>query len=472
MSGPVSTAHLGAGARTVAHRLEVFSDVGWTDLPRRAVSLGPAYKRSMAVLLLAILLAAPAEPPLPAVLTLPEAVRIFRERSFDLLLADAQVAVARGEEATAGAVPNPALSGSLGRSFGYDPVTCPGCSALAVGAGLSDQAALSDVLSGKRGLRVDAARAAAAAARLSRDDAERALRLAMQQAVVDAALQRAQLDLARELFDFAQKTEQLDQARLRAGAISEAELARAQVALLESEQAIDLAQQADRAARAAVAFLLAVRGPLPDFRIDPELLEQASRLTLPAADPNQLFASAAESRPDLRALEKQEERARGALDLARRQRIPEVTLSAQYAQQGTGSTAQTPPTVTLGASLPVPIFYQQQGEVQRAEADLRAQSLQRDKAAAQLASEVATAWGAFAASRKLVDRMRGGLLERAERARDLTRIQYEKGAARLFELLDAQRAFAQVRAEYLLDLHDLWVNLFKLEAAVGRELRT
>ncbi len=421
----------------------------------------------MARLALALLLAAAAEPGLPAVLTLPEALRLFRERSFDLLLADAQVAAARGDQAAAGAVPNPALSGSVGRSF-----DCSGCSALALGLGLSDQAALSEVLSGKRGLRVDAARAALEAAHLSRDDAERTLRLALQQAMIDAALQRAQVDLARELLEFARQTEQLDQTRFRAGAISEAELARAQVAAQEAEQVVDVVEQADRAARAQIAFLLAVRGPLPDFRVDPGLLEQAARLTLAPGDAGALLDAAIQARPDLRALERQEARARAALDLARRQRIPEVTLSAQYAQEGTGGSAVTPPTVTFGASLPVPIFYQQQGEVQRAEADLRTQTVQRDKAAAQLTSEVITAYGAFAASRKLVDRMRGGLLERAQRARDLTRIQYEKGAARLFELLDAQRAFAQVRAEYLQDLHDLWVNLFKLEAAVGRELRS
>jgi len=417
--------------------------------------------------LAAVLLASAPEPPLPAVLTLPDALRLFRERSLDLLLADAQVAAARGDQAAAGAVPNPALSGSIGRSF-----DCSGCSALALGLGLSDQAALSEMLSGKRGLRVDAARAALEAAHLSRDDAERTLRLALQQAMVDAALQRAQVDLARELLEFARQTEQLDQTRFRAGAISEAELARAQVAAQEAEQVVDVAEQADRAARAQVAFLLAVREPLPDFRVDPELLEQAARLTLAPGDAGVLLDAATQARPDLRALERQEARARAALDLARRQRIPEVTLSAQYAQEGTGGSAVTPPTITFGASLPVPLFYQQQGEVQRAEADLRTQTVQRDKAAAQLASEVITAYGAFAASRKLVDRMRGGLLERAQRARDLTRIQYEKGAARLLELLDAQRAFAQVRAEYLQDLHDLWVNLFKLEAAVGRELRS
>ena len=51
----------------------------------------------MASLLLALLLAVPVDAPLPAVLTLPDALRLFRERSFDLLLADAQLAAARGE---------------------------------------------------------------------------------------------------------------------------------------------------------------------------------------------------------------------------------------------------------------------------------------------------------------------------------------------------------------------------------------
>jgi cobalt-zinc-cadmium efflux system outer membrane protein len=416
---------------------------------------------------LAFLLAASAEPALPAVLTLPEALRLFHERSFDLVLADAQIAAARGDEAAARAVPNPALSGSIGRSF-----DCAGCSSPAWSVGISDQAALSELVSGKRSLRVDAAAAALAAARLSRDDAERTLRLALQQAVVDAALQRALLDLSGELLDFARQTEQLDRVRLQAGAISEAELLRAQVAALEAEQAIDLADQAERSARTQVAFLLAIRAPLPDFRIDPDLLESAAGLAVAPADVGALVAEALQTRPDQRALERQVARAHAAADLARRQRIPEVTLSAQYAQEGTGSSAVTPPTLTFGASLPLPVLYRQQGEVQRAEADLRAQTVQRDKAAAQLAAELVTAYGTFAASRKLVDRMRGGLLERARRARDLTRIQYEKGAARLFELLDAQRAFAQVRSEYLQDLHDLWLNLFKLEAAAGRELRS
>ena len=134
------------------------------------------------------LLAALAVAVLPPVLTIEDALRIFRERGFDLLIADAQVAAAEGDVGAAGAVANPQLSASAGRSFDYDPRACPGCSATAWTLGLTDPSALSDLITGKRGLRVDVARAALTAARRSRDDALRTLSLQVRQAVLDLAL--------------------------------------------------------------------------------------------------------------------------------------------------------------------------------------------------------------------------------------------------------------------------------------------
>jgi cobalt-zinc-cadmium efflux system outer membrane protein len=147
-----------------------------------------------------------------------------------------------------------------------------------------------------------------------------------------------------------------------------------------------------------------------------------------------------------------------------------VTLGASYQQEGTGSQALLPPTVTLSASLPLPIFYQQAGEIARADADLRAQQAQRRKLAAQLGAEVQTAYSSLLTSRALVGRMKTRLLDRARRARDLVQVQYEKGAASLLELLDAERTYAQIHAEYLQDLHDLWVAHFRLVAATGMEV--
>jgi cobalt-zinc-cadmium efflux system outer membrane protein len=403
---------------------------------------------------------------LPQVLTMDDALRLFRERGFDLLLSDAQVAAAQGDERAAHAVANPQLGLSAGKSFDYAPVSCPGCSATAFSVGLTDPSAISDLFTGKRGLRIDAARAALAAAQKSREDALRTLSLQVRQSLLDAALQTAQRDFAHELADSSEHTRALVQKRLEAGAISEAELARIEVAALEAEQAVDLAEQAARAARLQIAYLLGVREILPDFAVDPLVLERP----LPGAQPtlDTLSQQALAQRPDLLAAQQQAERASAALRLARRQRIPDVAVSAQYAQEGSGNSALQPPTLTLGLQFGLPVFYQQQGEIAHAEADVRTQQLTLEKARAQALLDVQSAHAAAEANRKLVDRMQSRLLDRAKRARDLVQVQYEKGSASLLDLLDAQRTWAQTHTEYLKDLHDFWLATYQLDAAVGR----
>src|SRR5436309_440117 len=127
--------------------------------------------------MLCALLAAAAAASLPPTIGLSEALRLFRQQGFDALLADEAVNLARADELAAAAVANPTLSGSVGRSFGYDPAACPGCSATAFGLGIADGAAISDSLLGKRGLRLSVARAALEAAKRSRADAQRTLEL-------------------------------------------------------------------------------------------------------------------------------------------------------------------------------------------------------------------------------------------------------------------------------------------------------
>jgi len=294
----------------------------------------------------------------------------------------------------------------------------------------------------------------------------------VRQQVAQVVLAQEALGFSREVAASQATALELTRTREAAGAISEADVARVEVAKLESDQAVDTAVQALRDARAGLAFLLGARGEIPEFEVNaPELARSRELPALAGATPASLLARAAERRPDLRAAQLQRQRAESALGLARRQRFPDVTLSLNYAQQGTTNQAVSPPTLTLGLSLPLPLFYQQQGEIQRAQADVATQSLQRTKLEAQVASDVATALSAYTASSALVRRMEGGLLARSERARDLVRVQYQKGAASLLDLLDAQRTFVATRVEYYQDLEAYWTAVFKLEAAVGEELR-
>ena len=402
---------------------------------------------------------------LPRLLTMEEALQTFREHGFDLLIADAQVAAAQADASTAAAVANPQVSATAGRSFDYDPALCRGCSATAWSIAITDPSALSDLLSGKRGLRGEIARAAVAAARHSRDEALRALSLQVRQAMLDGALAQSQRDLAGEIAESSERTRALDERRYRAGAISEAELARADVAALQALQAAEVAGQAMRAAHRQIAFLLGSRQPDDDFLVEPGLLERP----LPPTPPEEavLMRRALENRPDLRAASAQRARAEAAVALAKRQRIPDVALSAQYQQEGSGQSALQPPTVTLGVQLPLPIFYRQQGEIARAEADLRAQAVASEKLKAQAQVELQAAYRAVETNRRLVERMRAQVLGRARRARDLVQIQHEKGAASLLEVLDAQRTWAQTESDYLKELRDFWLSVFQLDAAAG-----
>jgi cobalt-zinc-cadmium efflux system outer membrane protein len=366
-------------------------------------------------------------------------------------------------------------------AFNYDPlIVCPPsaggqCSADTHTITASDNAALEDSLSGKRYLRLKVARAALAAARQTRADAQRTLEFQVKQTYMQAVLARDVLDFALEVQKSNSQT--LDKVRLRfeKGAISEADEAKIETAKLESDQAVDAATQVLRLAKVSLAFLLGVRGAVPDYNIEQDLPKFVVSPKLQAATRDQLLADAVEHRPDLRAQLFQRDRAFAVLALARRLRFPDLDLQLgfSYAAPGGGQNSgnTVPPTLIGGISGNIPIFYQQQGEIRKADADRRTQELQVAKQTAQVVSDVEAAWASFNGTRKLVTRMEERLLERARRARDLVAIQYDKGAVSLLELLDAQRQFIITNVEYLNDLGSYWTAVFQLEQAVGMDLR-
>ncbi len=409
---------------------------------------------------------------IPGRLTLDEAIRIFRARGLDLLIADANVRSAEADLRAAGAVNNPALGLSYGRVLNYDASAagCDGCSANQYTVGISDQATLLDILSGKRGLRKDVARAAIEAARMGRADAQRQLEFQIKGQYLQVVAARAALDFAREVQLSAGRT--LDLQKLRyPRVIDEGQLARFETAKLESDQAVDAAEEGVRQAQVGLAYLLGVRGRVPAFEVDLGVLKYAVPQRLSATSPDALLKEAYAHRPDLLAAYHVQERASASIDLAKRQRFPDIALSAQYSQTGTGQSAIQPPTVTFGVTAPIPIFYQQQGEVMRAEADYSRGTLARSKVEAQITSDVESAFAAFVASKKQVERMESGLLDRAKKARDITELQFNAGSATLIDFLDAQRTFIAANIEYLQDLTSYWTAVYQLELAVGENLR-
>jgi cobalt-zinc-cadmium efflux system outer membrane protein len=412
----------------------------------------------------------PAEPAIPVHLTLRDAVNIFRTHGLDLLIAEANAEAAAGDVTAANAVPNPNAAAGWYHFFFKD-----GAFATHDGwfVGLGDSNAIEDTLSGKRGLRRGVAEAALAAARLQRADAQRTLELQVKQAYFAAAAARVALDFAREMATATGRTFELNQVRYKTGAISEVDLSRTETAKLEAEQAADAAAQSLHAAKVQLAFLLGRRQTFSDFQIDADQLRFAVPPGLEGSSPQRLVDQAFETRPDLRAQENQRVRAQRSISLARRQRFPDLGVGVEYQQQGTtsdGGSAVSPPTLQVSLTGIIPLFYQQQGEIRKAEADARAQDAQAAKLRAQIAADVETAYSGWLTARQLVQRMEGRLLERTGRARELVELQYQKGAASLIEYLDAQRTYVSTKEEYIQDLAAYWNAIFQIEAATGTEL--
>jgi cobalt-zinc-cadmium efflux system outer membrane protein len=414
---------------------------------------------------------------LPQELSVDQAVLILRTKSLDLLIAEASVHSAEGDVGIAGAVPNPALDVGYGRvlpPYSEDAahgLGCQGCSANQYSVGISDQAGIMDSVSGKRSLRLKVARAALAAAKMSRVDALRTIEFQVKAAYAQVAQAQRGVVFAKQVQTTNVKTLELFQIRLKSGSINEGDVARIETQKLESDQQVDQALENLRQARVALAFLLGVRGPVPDYSVDDKILDFAVPSSLASADENRMMRTAFEHRPDLLALGYQRQSAEAAIALAKRLRFPDITFSAQYTQIGVDQGAVQPPTVSFGVSAPIPIFYQQQGEIRKAEAAYDTQSLQQAKTTAQVASDVGAAMSAYQSSRALVERMEKLLKPSAERAFSIIRLQYDKGAATLMDFLDAQRTFIATNIEYLQDLTNYRTAVFQLEQAVGMELR-
>jgi outer membrane protein, heavy metal efflux system len=251
--------------------------------------------------------------------------------------------------------------------------------------------------------------------------------------------------------------------------IDEGGLARVEIQKLEADQSVATSIMNLRQAQVGLAFLLGVRANTPDFEVEKTLLDFRVPASVESATERSLFELALQNRPDLKAQGYQRLRADEALALAKRTQIPDVTLNVQYSQTGMGQSVASPMTILFGASLNLPVFYQQQGEIRRARADADTQSLQYAKNIAQVASDLSTAYAAFKANRELVERMQATLLARAKTARDILEKQYRAGNATLMDFLDAERTYIATNLEYLTDMTQYWTALFQLEQAVGIE---
>ena len=211
---------------------------------------------------------------------------------------------------------------------------------------------------------------------------------------------------------------------------------------LEADQAVDGAVEALRAAKVQLAFLLGVRGRVPDYKVDQDLPKFFVPSPLASATADSLVADGHRSSPGPEGAGLPARPRAGGRRAGQARALPRP--QPQRAVLAAGGHDQRPRSrrrCRSASSARCRCSISSRARSKKAEADYRTQQLQRAKVQAQLVADVEGAYNAFVSSRKLVERMEGRLLDRVKRARDLVSLQYQKGAASLLEYLDAQRTF-------------------------------
>jgi cobalt-zinc-cadmium efflux system outer membrane protein len=178
-----------------------------------------------------------------------------------------------------------------------------------------------------------------------------------------------------------------------------------------------------------------------------------------------LRESALTERSDIRLANAEVSAAKERLALERGRAKPDITPFAGYKRVGSDNT------LLFGVNVPLKIRDRNEGEITRAETDLKTAEARLQIAKNRALAEVESAYAALQAAQELVETFQNELLKQADESRDITVSAYEEGGTELLPVLEAQRTRSDVRHEYFKTLFDYQASLVALELAVGRGIQ-
>ncbi|HTS03595.1 MAG TPA: TolC family protein [Thermoanaerobaculia bacterium] len=354
---------------------------------------------------------------------------------FNVTIAEAQIAIAK-------VFPDPALT------VGPSALNNPGAPQ-SVTVGLSQTIELG----GKRGSRVDEAKRGRSLAEAQLEDFFQTLRVNATNAFIDALAARQVLDRKRRTLASVERLVGATEQRLRAGDIGPAALWQVKVEAERFRSDVITAEGDVRAADYALDLFVSPRNAASPVRLEPA---GALLLAPRAFDAEPLVANAVAQRSDLLVALRSEDVATAHVGVAKSNRWIDLTLGADWTRTSAASgdfatIAPSPAFDSLGFSvgLPIPFSRLLHGELEAAEATSRQAEMQSLSARRRVQVEVRQALARYDATRRALDVYTGEVLGNADKSFEATRYSYERGAARLLELIDAQRTVDDVYLSYV-----------------------
>ncbi len=388
----------------------------------------------------------------PVRISLDDAVKLALQHNHTLLAARTTIQQSQAEEITANLRPDPVL--------GADAQFLPFQS---VNSDYFDQNAQFDIglsylfeRGKKRQHRLQAAKDVTAVTTSQVADNERALTFLVASDFINVQLAESTLALAEQDLKSFQNTVDISEARYKDGDMSEADLLKIKLQLLQFQADLSQAQLARVQALITLRQSLGFESVSADYDVAGELDYQPVHTKR-----DDLEALALQQRPDLRAAVQGVTAAQSQYELQKAIGKRDITGTADYSHTG-GTNA-----VSLFASMPLPIFDRNQGEIARTRIAIT-QSQESQKAAQeQVLTDVSDSYEGLETNNQIVQLYRGGYLDQAQQSRDISEYAYKRGAASLLDFLDAERSYRAIQLAYRQALASYQTAVEQLREAVG-----
>ena len=382
----------------------------------------------------------PRDGPLPANLTLQQALDEAEARSPAIIAARANVAAAEARIRQAGFRVNPELSVEVENFAGTGEFNGT--------RGLETTVAINQRLDlgGRRRARVSVARAELAAAQLRLSIARADLAQQVREQFARAITARDRLRLAQDSDRRARELARIAGQLVEAGRDPPLRALRARSAAAQVAAELEAARAEEAASRRTLASLFGVTTP-PDtvagslLDLVPGTLDPEQSLDVQLADAERLAAEAELGQ-----------------QLAARNLDPAVGVGVRQFR-GSGDIA-----LVGGLSVPLPVFDRNQGNIAAARSNITAAEARRSSALATVTVRARNAIAAVEAAEARVRALEGAAIPEAFEALRLTQQSYREGRASLLELLDAQNAYTSAEAALI----DARLALALATAELGR----
>jgi cobalt-zinc-cadmium efflux system outer membrane protein len=390
----------------------------------------------------------------PTRITLNEAVELALQHSHALKAARTQIPQSQAQEVTAGLRPNPTLAA--------DGLFFP------LNASLFSSDFVNDIQQfdmgvswtwergGKRHWRVRAARDATAVTRFQIADAERGLIFNVAQQYISALLAESNLALAQQDLESFRQTMDISEAQYKAGAISEGDLLKIKLQLLQFETDASQAEVAKVQALAGLRQLIGYDALSGDYDVADQLQYKALNL-----NQDDIKALALKSRPDLLGAQTGVTAAQSQVGLAKANGHVDVSPGITYSHVSGFSS------MDFNVAVPLPVFDRNQGEIARTQIAVTQADETRIAAEEAVMTDVTNAWESYAVNRHVVDLYTQGYLKAAQDSRDISQYAYKRGAASLLDYLDAERSYRQAELAYRQALAQYMLSVEQLKQAAG-----